>query len=121
VAVTGANAVGGDSPVAASLIEIGANTASGSILLLDDGSSITNGNLTIAGNSTLDVESALGATLDGVKVTNSGTIQVDTSGDETVTVPLVLDGGTTVTGGKLTTYRKMAEDTVDRAVAVLGR
>jgi glycerol-3-phosphate dehydrogenase len=32
------------------------------------------------------------------------------------------DGGlVTVTGGKLTTYRKMAEDTVDMAVAVLGR
>ena len=32
------------------------------------------------------------------------------------------DGGlVTVTGGKLTTYRKMAEDTVDTAVTVLGR
>jgi len=32
------------------------------------------------------------------------------------------DGGmVSVTGGKLTTYRKMAEDTVDEAVGVLGR
>jgi glycerol-3-phosphate dehydrogenase len=30
-------------------------------------------------------------------------------------------GMVTVTGGKLTTYRKMAEDTVDAAVGVLGR
>jgi glycerol-3-phosphate dehydrogenase len=30
-------------------------------------------------------------------------------------------GVVTVTGGKLTTYRKMAEDTVDAVVAVLGR
>jgi glycerol-3-phosphate dehydrogenase len=37
------------------------------------------------------------------------------------TVRTSTDGLITVTGGKLTTYRKMAEDTVDAAVSVLGR
>ena len=36
------------------------------------------------------------------------------------TVRTSSDGLVTVTGGKLTTYRKMAEDTVDAAVGVLG-
>ena len=74
------------------------------ILLLDDGTTIANGNLTIGSGSTLDIENSVtgtGATLDGVNVTNSGTIQVDPAGAETTTVSLVLDGGTTVTGGTL--------------------
>lgn len=37
------------------------------------------------------------------------------------TVRTSSDGLVTVTGGKLTTYRKMAEDTVDAALGVLGR
>jgi glycerol-3-phosphate dehydrogenase len=37
------------------------------------------------------------------------------------TVRTSSDGLVTVTGGKLTTYRKMAEDTVDAAINVLGR
>jgi glycerol-3-phosphate dehydrogenase len=37
------------------------------------------------------------------------------------TVRTSADGLVTVTGGKLTTYRKMAEDTVDAALVVLGR
>lgn len=36
------------------------------------------------------------------------------------TVAVGDDGMVTVTGGKLTTYRKMAEDTVDRVVGLLG-
>ena len=37
------------------------------------------------------------------------------------TVRTSAEGMVTVTGGKLTTYRKMAEDTVDAALKVLGR
>ena len=37
------------------------------------------------------------------------------------TVRVSPEGLVTVTGGKLTTYRKMAEDTVDAALGVLGR
>jgi glycerol-3-phosphate dehydrogenase len=37
------------------------------------------------------------------------------------TVRVSPEGMVTVTGGKLTTYRKMAEDTVDAALGVLGR
>ena len=80
--------------------------------LLDDGSSITNGHLTIGSNSTLDIEKGTAsllagvpdATLDGVNVMNSGSIQVDSAVGGTTTVTLVLDGGTTVTGGTLTIH-----------------
>src|SRR6202034_4256097 len=99
----GVTVTGTTSPTA-SLIEIGAHTTSGSILTLDDGTSIKNGTLTIAGGSTLDVESSTGATLDGVNVMNSGSIQVDSAVGGTTTVTLVLDGGTTVTGGTLTIH-----------------
>jgi autotransporter-associated beta strand protein len=90
VTVTGTN---GESP---STIEIG--SISGSVLHLLDGTSITYGDIKIAANSVLDIESAGGATLNDVNVANSGTIQVDGGGP---TVTLVLDGGTTITGGEL--------------------
>ena len=45
------------------------------------------------------MKSSAGATLDGVKVTGSGNIQVDTN---VIASTLVLDDGTTVTGGTLT-------------------
>ena len=84
----------------ASLIEVGTNTTSGSIVTLDDGTSITNGNLAIAGGSTLGVESSAGATLDNVTVTGTGTIQVDVP-TELAPATLNLDGGTSITGGNL--------------------
>ncbi len=87
VNVTGTNAT---LPVAASTIEVGTTTTTGTVLTLDDGTTITNGNLIIDTGNTLDIESAGGATLDGVNVTNSGTIQVDSQ--------LVLDGAT-INGG----------------------
>ena len=83
------------------MIDVGA-TASGAVLTLDDDTVISNGNMTIGSGSTLDVENSVtgtGATLDGVNVINSGTIQVDPALGSTVT--LVLDGGTTITGGTL--------------------
>ena len=87
VTLTGTNAT---LSVAASTIEVGTTTTAGTVLTLDDGTTITNGNLIIDAGNTLDIESAGGATLDGVNVTNSGTIQVDSQ--------LVLDG-VTINGG----------------------
>ena len=89
VTVTGTNAT---LSVAASTIEVGTTTTTGTVLTLDDGTTITNGNLIIDAGNTLDIESAGGATLDGVNVTNSGTIQVDSQ--------LVLDG-VTINGGTI--------------------
>src|ERR1700737_3485396 len=101
VAVTGTNAVSGGT--AGSTIEVGTTATTGTILTLDNGTTITNGNLIIDTGNTLDIENLVtgtGATLIGVNVMNSGTIQVDKAvGASTVT--LVLDGGTTVTGGTL--------------------
>ena len=60
--------------------------------------------MSIARGATLDIENPVtgtGATLDDVYVLNSGTIQVDRVGSEPITVSLLLDGGTTVSGGTL--------------------
>ena len=97
VNVTGANAT---LSVAASTIEVGTTTTTGTVLTLDDGTTITNGNLIVDSGNTLDIESSQGARLDGVNVTNSGTIQVDGAAAP-ATVTLVLDGGTTITDGTL--------------------
>jgi Cadherin-like/FecR protein len=75
---------------------------SGAILTLDDGTSITGGVLTIGSDSALAIvhgANSLGATLDGVSVTNSGTVLI---GNESLIDPtLTLDDGTTITGGTL--------------------
>jgi hypothetical protein len=79
-------------------------TASGATLVLDDGTSIGGGGKLIINNasSTLDIEHVAGtapdATLDGITVTNHGEIELDVI---TNPVTLLLDGGTTVTGGTL--------------------
>ena len=81
-------------------------------LLLDDGTSITHGTLTVGSGSTLDVEHGTngpGATLDGVSVTGvdavtapsatpASTIEIGVSGAATLT----LDDGTSITGGAMT-------------------
>ena len=62
------------------------------------------GAMSIAKGATLDIENpvtGIGATLNDVYVMNSGTIQVDSPGAGTTIISLVLDGGTTVTGGTL--------------------
>ena len=85
--------------VLASTIEVGKLSAV--TLLLDDGTTITNGNLTIAAGSTVDVESVNGATLDGVTVSGTNdpsTIEIGKAGAAT----LLLDDGTTITNGNLT-------------------
>ena len=53
--------------------------ASGSVLMLDDGTTITGGTLKIDGGGTLDVEAGAhggGATLDHVAVTDNGAIDI---------------------------------------------
>ena len=62
-------------------IDVG--TTSVATLLLDDGTTITNGKLAIGSGSTLDIESSAGATLDHVTVTGPGTIQVDVPSQST--------------------------------------
>ncbi|MGA7070015.1 beta strand repeat-containing protein, partial [Bradyrhizobium sp.] len=97
VTVTGTNAT---ESAAASTIEVGASGAA--TLLLEDGTTITNGNLTIDGGSAVDVESVNGATLDGVAVggTSGGTPSTVAVGGSSVAT-LVLDGGTTITNVNL--------------------
>ena len=85
-------------------------SASGAILTLDDGTSITGGNLTVGHLGTLDIGAAGGGvigdpTLDGVTVTldvsgsTAGTIAVDPSDLGEI---LTLDDNTKISGGKLT-------------------
>ena len=91
------------------MINGGAVTDHGTIdisgaVTLDSGVAVNGGAMSIASGATLDIENAAtgtGATLNGVDVMNSGTIQVDGPVLGTTTINLVLDGGTTVTGGTL--------------------
>jgi fibronectin-binding autotransporter adhesin len=68
-------------------------------LTLQGGASLVGGTLSNFG--TLDIESSSGATLDGVTVIGSGSIEVDVIAPS-ATPTLVLDDGTTITGGTLT-------------------
>ncbi|WP_213737477.1 autotransporter-associated beta strand repeat-containing protein [Bradyrhizobium sp. dw_411] len=85
-------------------IDIG-STATGAILTLDDDTIISGpGSLTIEAGSKLDVERGSnrhhGATLDGVAVTDDGSLEVSNN------ATLTLDDGATITGsGKLTVDR----------------
>jgi fibronectin-binding autotransporter adhesin len=80
------------------------NTSTGAVsvtgvLLLELGASIIGGKLSNSG--TVQIETSAGATLDGVTVDNtSGTIAVDT--DQSPPAKLTLDDGTTITKGTLT-------------------
>ncbi len=65
-------------------------------LIVDDGTTITGGTLTIGSLGLFEVETPKGATLDGVTVGNSGVVQVDADS------VLNLTGGTTITGGTIT-------------------
>jgi len=86
-----------------------ADTASGATLAVDSGDTLTlQGGAAVSGGrlinaGTLDIESWSGASLNGVAVTNTGgTIQVDNEWPWPLPAePLVLAGGTTITGGKL--------------------
>jgi VCBS repeat-containing protein len=65
-------------------------------LVLEDGTKITDGSLSVGPDGVLEVESVAGAVLDHVGVTNHGAIQVHHSS------LLLLEGGTTITGGTVT-------------------
>ncbi|MDR3464929.1 MAG: FecR domain-containing protein, partial [Xanthobacteraceae bacterium] len=78
VTVTGTDAVlttTGAIVTPASVIEIGAATAA--TLLLDDGTSITHGTLTVGSGATLEIGGGAGASLADLSVGNAGTIKVD--------------------------------------------
>jgi hypothetical protein len=78
-------------------IEVGA-TSCGAILTLDDGTKIGGGgSLMIDAGSSLQIEGS-GATLDGINVTNYGSIQVDVSNSST---KLMLDDDSAIGGGSL--------------------
>jgi hypothetical protein len=72
-------------------------------LKLEGNTVITGGDLTVDTGSTLHIEAGqgLGATLDGVNVDNSGTIQVDLTAVSSPAT-LTLDDGAVITGGDLT-------------------
>jgi fibronectin-binding autotransporter adhesin len=73
-------------------IEIDTSQSPPSRLILDDGTSIANGTLTVGINGTLEVSSTPGATLSGVDVGNSGLIEIDAGS-------VLAQSGTTITGG----------------------
>src|SRR6185437_12050474 len=63
-------------------------------LTLDDGTKITGGELNVGSSGVLEVSSEDGATLDGVSLVNSGTVQVDDGATLTLS-------GTQITGGTI--------------------
>ncbi|HET7889772.1 MAG TPA: FecR domain-containing protein, partial [Bradyrhizobium sp.] len=96
VTVNGTDAA---SPDAASLIEIGA--AAAAILVLENGTKVENGALKVFGGSTLEIESAAGATLDGVSVIGNSSVpesMIEVGAGST----LVLEDGTIISDGKMT-------------------
>lgn len=87
-------------------VDVG-STVTGAILMLDDGATIAGGNtgtLTVTAGNTLDIEKGTGsgqhsgATLDGVNVTDHGSIDV---GDVASGAILTLDDGTVITGDEI--------------------
>jgi len=82
---------------------VGTIDISGAVTI-QDGVVVNSGAMSIARGATLDIENPVtgsGATFNAVDVMNSGTIQVDSPGAGTTIISLVLEGGTTVTGGTL--------------------
>ena len=106
-------------------IDLGSPESSGSTLILDDGTTITGGILSLNDiGDTLEIafgSNDIGATFDHVQVDNSGTIQVGattTSSDPTLT----LEDGTTIFGYGIGTLAINAGDTLDiEAGAINGR
>ena len=82
---------------------------------------VNGGAMSVARGATLDIENpvtGIGATLNDVDVMNSGTIQVDAAGPGTRTISLVLDGGTTVTGGTLLIHVNFPINGIEGAVEI---
>ena len=104
VSVTGVDAVIGDSPAPASLIDVGLSSAA--TLLMDDGATITHGAMTIGSTGVLDVEIGPNsdssanpdATLDGVSVINNNAIDIAETSSGAI---FTFEHGTTVTGGTM--------------------
>ncbi|MGB9115991.1 beta strand repeat-containing protein, partial [Bradyrhizobium sp.] len=93
----------------------------GGAVTLESGVAVNGGAMSIAKGATLDIENAVtgtGATLNGVDVMNSGTIQVDSPGAGTTIISLVLDGGTTVTGGTLLIHVGFPISSIEGAVEI---
>ena len=77
--------------------------------------------MSVARGATLDIENpvtGVGATLNDVDVMNSGTIQVDSAGPGTTIISLVLEGGTTVTGGTLLIHVDFPVNGIEGAVEI---
>ncbi len=101
------------------------DTASGAILSVDSGDTLTLQNgATVNGGSlvnagTVYIETTTGAALNGVNVVNSGgTIQVDLNPSPSV-VTLTLGDGTTITDGKLSIGNSGEADVVSGATVTL--
>ena len=85
------------------------------------GVAVNGGAMSIASGATLDIENpvtGIGATLNDVYVMNSGTIQVDGPGVGTTIISLLLDGGTTVTGGTLLIHVGFPINSIEGAVEI---
>jgi fibronectin-binding autotransporter adhesin len=96
VTVTGTEIDGTDGgPGATSIIQID----SGTTLTLSSGASVHDGTINISSNGILEIEASSGATLNGVSITGTGHTQID---GPTVSSGLLLEGGTSMTGGTLT-------------------
>jgi fibronectin-binding autotransporter adhesin len=111
----GANELALNSAAIAGTIDIG-----GAVIFQND-VLVTNGAMSISKGATLDIENpvtGIGATFDDVDVTNSGTIQVDSAGPGTTVITLVLDGGTTVTGGTLLVHVDFPINGIEGAVEI---
>ena len=94
-------------------IEVGVTSAA--TLLLDGGTVIDgsgSGTLAIGAGSTLDVEGASGATLDGVVVTDGGAIDISTATPAAAST-LLLDDGTAISGGGTGTLTIGVDGTLD--------
>ena len=79
------------------IIQVGTTTTT--TLLLDFGTKIINGTLAIGSDGVLDIEAATGATLNGVKVTDDGAIDIATT-KPAAAARLLLVNGTEVKGAE---------------------
>ncbi len=87
----------------------------------EGGVAVNGGAMSIAKTATLDIENpvtGIGASLNGVNVINSGTIQVDSDGPGTTTISLLLDAGTQITGGTLLIHVGFPINTIEGAVEI---
>ena len=102
------------------IIDNGTITINGAVTF-EGGVAVKGGAMSIAKTATLDIENPVtgtGASLNGVNVINSGTIQVDSEGPGTTTISLLLDAGTQITGGTLLIHVGFPINTIEGAVEI---